>query len=125
MEITGRLTADAKVSELSDGRKVVGFSVAINDSYRDRQGERKQLTTYFNCSYWLSDKIAVRLTKGSIVSLFGRVGVRAYNNMDGEAVGSLTFHCNNIKFISAAHRQEVAAVNTKAAPAEEAEDLPF
>jgi len=117
MEITGRLTADAKVSELSDGRKVVGFSVAINDSYKDKSGERKQLTTYFNCSYWLSDSIAARLTKGSIVSLFGRVGVRAYNNMDGEAVGALTFHCNSIKFISAgSNRGTTQPVTAQAAP---------
>ena len=32
MELVGRLTADAKVSTLKDERKVVNFSIAINDS---------------------------------------------------------------------------------------------
>ena len=34
MEIIGRLTADAKVNTLKGDRKVVNFSVAINESYK-------------------------------------------------------------------------------------------
>jgi single-strand DNA-binding protein len=36
MELTGRLTADAQVSEVKGGKKVVNFSIAINDSYKQR-----------------------------------------------------------------------------------------
>jgi len=36
MEIIGRLTSDAKVNELKDGRKVVNFNIAMNESYKSK-----------------------------------------------------------------------------------------
>jgi single-strand DNA-binding protein len=101
MEITGRVTADAKVFALADERQVVNFTIAINDYYKPRgSSEGKQITTYINCSYWLSIKIAERLVKGTLVQVYGRIGVQAYNDMDGNARASLTFHGNNIKILA-------------------------
>ena len=37
MEITARLTADAKVNTLKDERQVVNFTIAINDSYKPKE----------------------------------------------------------------------------------------
>jgi single-strand DNA-binding protein len=53
MNITGRLTKDAKVSTLSDSRQVVNFSVAINESYKNKKGDRVEQTTFFECAYWI------------------------------------------------------------------------
>lgn len=63
MTITGRLTKDAVVNQLKDERNVVNFSVAINDSYKPKGGERTKVTTYCNCSYWISEKVAEHLRK--------------------------------------------------------------
>jgi len=100
MEITGRLTADAMVKAISGERKVVNFSIAINDSYRSG-GEQKKITTYFDCSYWLNTGIAEYLKKGGWVQLYGRVGVNAYINGGGEAKASLTFHTTEVKLLGA------------------------
>jgi single-strand DNA-binding protein len=101
MEITGRVTANAKVNNLQDDRQVVHFTIAINDYYKPKGStEGKQLTTYINCSYWISSRIAERLTKGALVQSYGRIGVQAYNDMDGNARASLTFHCNTIKILA-------------------------
>src|SRR5436189_4682026 len=97
MEIIGRLTADAKVNELKDGRKVVNFSIAVNEHYKVKGSEIKKFATYFNCSYWLSDRIAKALTKGTLVELYGRVNVSTYTTSAGEVKASLNFHVNNIK----------------------------
>ena len=98
MEITARVTADAKVNTLQDERQVVNFNVAINDSYKLKgSNDLKKSTTYFQCSYWLHSGIAQYLTKGTLVELVGRIGVNAYNNLQGEPKASLTFHVNNIK----------------------------
>ncbi len=52
MELFGRLTADATVNTLKDGRKVVHFAIALNDSYKPKDGDEwKKLTTFVNCSY--------------------------------------------------------------------------
>ena len=44
--IVGRITQNAKINTLKNDKKVVNFSVAINDSYKTKQGERKEQTTY-------------------------------------------------------------------------------
>lgn len=69
MNIIGRVTKDAQVRTLSDSKQVVNFSVATNESYRNKQGERVEQTTYFECAYWISPKVAGILTKGTLVEL--------------------------------------------------------
>src|SRR5580692_7835339 len=98
MEIIGRVTADAKVNTLKDERKVVNFSIAINDSYRTKgTGDRTQVTTYVQCAYWVSPSIASYLTKGTLVELSGRMSADAWVSMDGEAKAALRFHVSTLK----------------------------
>lgn len=98
MEIIGRVTADATVSETKAGKKVVNFSIAINDTYKTKGStEVQKIVTYVNCSYWINPGVATYLTKGSLVECAGRVGVNAWTGKDGDAKASLTFHVNSIK----------------------------
>src|SRR5678809_653647 len=104
MELVGRLTANAKVSTVKDDRKVVNFSIAINDSYKPKGSEMvTKITTFVNCSYWINPAIAEHLTKSTLVELSGRIGVNAWTNAEGEAKASLTFHVNSIKPVSYTH----------------------
>lgn len=135
MEITGRLTADAKQKVLKNEKTVVNFTIAINDYYKPKgSSEGKQLTTYINCAYWASSRIADHLSKGVVVQLYGRIGVQAYKNMDGDARASITFHCNNIKILTARKDNREAEItknsldtySQKYTPApENIEDVPF
>lgn len=56
--IIGRITKNAEINHLKNDKQVVNFSVAINDSYRTKDGERKEQSTYYNCSYWISPNVA-------------------------------------------------------------------
>ncbi|WP_263361235.1 single-stranded DNA-binding protein [Flavobacterium collinsii] len=57
MEITGRIVKDASVFKVKQNREVVNFSIAVNDSYKPKDGtELKKIATYIKCSYWLSAK---------------------------------------------------------------------
>jgi single-strand DNA-binding protein len=132
MEITGRLTADATVHKVGENKEVVNFSIAINDSYKPKgSSEVKEVVTYINCSYWLNSKTAQWLKKGALVQLFGRIGLNVYSSSDGRALGSLTFHTNNLKIIVFAKRTEQSESNGTALPTKQAiqpeptDDLPF
>jgi single-strand DNA-binding protein len=127
MEIFGRLTADSRVNELKDGRKVVNFSVALNESYRTKDSDDiKKVTTYFNCSYWLGDNIAKVLTKGTMVELYGRVGVNTYTNQKGETKASLNFHVNHIKLHGKPNTGKATQPVTVLTDADQnGDDLPF
>src|SRR5699024_6936790 len=106
-----------------DGRKVVNFNLAVNDYYRTKAGEARTVTEFFRCAYWISPKVAKLLTKGTLVSLYGRAGTDAYMGKDGEPRASLRFHTSQIKILSTRRKKEeseneVQSENSK-------DDLPF
>jgi single-strand DNA-binding protein len=128
MEITGRLTSDASVQKVNNDKQVVNFSIAINDNYKPKGStELKEIVTYIECSYWLNTATAQWLKKGTLVQLFGRVGMNVYNNSEGIAVDSLTFHTNNIKILVFPKKVESTEAHSavKEKKAKKTADLPF
>jgi single-strand DNA-binding protein len=126
MTIIGRLTRDSVVNTLKDDRKVVNFSIAVNDSYQPKGGERKQITTYYNCGYWISDRIAALLKKGALVEVSGRISVSVYGDSDAPKA-SLNCHVNNIKIHAwpkDGERKETV-IETQTAATGGDDDLPF
>ena len=130
MNITGRLTRNAEVRTTSQDKQVVNFSVAINDSYRNKQGERIEQTTYFDCSYWITPNVAKLLTKGTLVELSGRVSTRAWAGNDGELRAGLNFHTSQIKLHGRSRKTETVQVTAQTERNKTTEqgtedDLPF
>lgn len=124
MEFTGRLCDDAEIKTTKNSKKVVTFSIALNDYYKPKDGEAQNFVTYVNCSYWVTTIIAERLKKGAIVSIYGRVYLNQYKTQDGEQHANIACHANFIKVIS-----KVSTDNTQAQVPVPAggttDDLPF
>jgi single-strand DNA-binding protein len=125
MNIIGRVTKDAEIRTLSNSKQVVNFSVAINDSYRNKQGERVVQTTYFDCAYWISAKVATILTKGTVVELTGRVSARSWTGSDGEQHAGLNFNTAQIKLHGGGKKSETVQTTQKTDNPEVEQDLPF
>ena len=130
MNIIGRLTKNAEVRTLSNEKQVVNFSVATNESYKNKQGERIEQTTYFDCAYWLTANVARLLTKGTLVELTGRVSTRAWTGKDGEPKAGLNFHTSNIKLHEGSKKTETVQASAQSenngfTSQETADDLPF
>lgn len=124
MNIIGRVTRDAQVQTAAGGKEVVNFSVAVNDSYKNKQGERVDQTEFFDCAYWLTPKVAKMLVKGLLVELIGRVSASGWTDRDGNPRATLNFHVSSIKPLSAgASRSEVDDEVVVAEAVED--DLPF
>lgn len=120
--IIGRVTRNAEIKEVANDRKVVNFSVATNDSYKNKQGEWVEQTTYYHCSYWQSANVAKILTRGSLVELSGRTSAYGYIGKDGEIKAGLNFHTSNIKRHSSG-KDSAEIVSEK--PSEEQNSNPF
>lgn len=126
MLVIGRITKDAVVKQLSGERQVVEFSIAVNDWYKPKGSEQGvKVTTYFNCSYWINTAIAERLKKSALVELYGRVSINAYNDLEGNAKGSLNFHINNIKVLQTTKQEATDSIATAESITEPIDDLPF
>ncbi|BDU25208.1 single-stranded DNA-binding protein [Flavobacterium sp. GSB-24] len=130
MNIIGRVTKDAVVRTLSNSKQVVNFSVATSDRYRNKEGERVEQTTFFECAYWISPKVAGILTKGTLVELTGRVSARAWTGNNGEPRAGLNFNTSQIKLHGSVKKSGTAdtapqAENKTPALQPPADDLPF
>jgi single-strand DNA-binding protein len=126
MVLVGRITKDAIVNTLKDEREVVNFSVAINDYYKPKGAtERIKLTTYVNCSYWISSKVAERLKKSTLVEISGRIFVSAYTDLNSNAKASLNCHVNTIKIHSWGKEGQDIGTPATTPGEDKKEDLPF
>ncbi len=85
--LVGNLGRDPEVRTLPSGDRVVSFSLATTESWRDRNtGERKDRTEWHNISIFNENlgKIAEQYCrKGSKVYLEGQLQTREYTDKDG------------------------------------------
>ncbi|BBU62870.1 single-stranded DNA-binding protein [Methylosinus sp. C49] len=85
--LVGNLGRDPEVRTLPSGDRVVSFSVATTESWRDRNtGERKDRTEWHNVSIFNENlgKVAEQYCrKGSKVYLEGQLQSREYQDKDG------------------------------------------
>ena len=126
MTIVGRLTRNAVVNSLKDEREVVNFTLAVNDYFKPKNGEAVKVTTYYNCAYWITAKVAANLKKGTLVEVTGRIYVTAYPGVDGTAKASLNCHVANIKIHAWPKEVEITGkADQPAIPKEGADDVPF
>lgn len=83
--ITGNLTRDPELRTTPNGAPVCSFSVAVNRTYRDSNGEQKEDVSYIDCSAWnrLGEMINQYAKKGSAVLVSGRLDQRSWEDKNG------------------------------------------
>lgn len=86
--LVGNLGRDPEVRQLQDGNKVVQFSVATSERWRDRNsGENRERTEWHRVVIFnerLADVAERFLRKGSKVYLEGALQTRKYTGNDGQ-----------------------------------------
>lgn len=80
--ITGNLTRDPELRTTPNGASVCSFSVAVNRTYRDSNGEQKEDVSFIDCSAWgkLGEMINQYAKKGSGVLVSGRLDQRSWED---------------------------------------------
>lgn len=85
--LIGNLGRDPEVRTLTSGDKMVSFSLATTDSWRDKNtGERKDRTEWHNIVVFnegLARVIEQYCKKGSKIYIEGRLQTREYEDRDG------------------------------------------
>lgn len=84
--LIGNLGADPEVRHLENGVMVARFSVATNESYKDKDGNFQQLTEWHNVVAWrdLAERAEKMLKKGMLVYVEGKISYRKYTGQDGQ-----------------------------------------
>lgn len=83
--LIGNLGRDPEVRYLEGGIAVARFSVATNESYKDKSGNWQTQTEWHNVVVWrnLAERAEKQLKKGSQIYLEGKLTHRKYQDKDG------------------------------------------
>ena len=80
--IAGNLTRDPELRTTPNGATVCSFSVAVNRTFRDSNGDQKESVSFIDCSAWgkLGEMINQYAKKGSGVLISGRLDQRSWED---------------------------------------------
>lgn len=131
--ITGNLTRDPELRSTPSGASVCSFSVAVNRTYRDANGENKEDVSFIDCSAWgkLGEMIAQYAKKGSGVLVSGRLSQRSWEDKNGGGKRSRTeIVVEDFNFTGTAPSRDggsssySAPAASESAPADVPDDIP-
>jgi single-strand DNA-binding protein len=99
--LVGRLGRDPETRFTSGGQAVANFSLATDESYKDRNGERQKRTEWHKIVVWGKQaEIAQQyLKKGSLVFVEGRIQSREWQDKEGQKRTSFEIVANNFRML--------------------------
>lgn len=131
--LVGRLGRDPETRYTSSGQAVCNFTLATDETYRDRAGERQKRTEWHRIVVWakLAEICQQYLKKGSLVYLEGRIQTRQWDDRDGNKRTTTEIVASGMRMLGpkagAGEAPELEAAPEEAAPSPEVsdEDIPF
>ncbi len=138
--LIGRLGRDPEVRRLESGTAVAKFSIATDESYKDKEGNLVQQTEWHTIIVWRNQaEIAEKyLKKGMLVFIEGKLTHREFLDKDNQKKYFTEVVANNFKFLERKDdtrggyfpTSEPGSMDTEKEPIEEAVeepsgDLPF
>jgi single-strand DNA-binding protein len=84
--LVGRLGRDPETRYTGGGQAVANFSIATDETYKDRNGERQKRTEWHKIVVWGKQaEIAQQyLKKGSLIFIEGRIQSREWQDKEGQ-----------------------------------------
>ena len=97
--LIGRLTRDPELRYTGSNTPVATFSLAVNRSFTNQNGERE--ADFINCVVWrkLAETVKNYLSQGSQVAVEGRIQTRNYDDQNGQRRYVTEVVVENIDFV--------------------------
>ena len=115
--LIGRLTRDPELRYTGSNTPVATFSLAVNRSFTNQNGERE--ADFINCVVWrkLAETVKNYLSQGSQVAVEGRIQTRKYQNDKGENKYITEILVENVEFLESKSKRKENVVNEQLEPA--------
>ena len=86
VQLIGNLGNAPEVKTFDGGKKLVKMSIATNESYKNKKGEKVTETFWHNLAAWgkTADIAEKYLNKGSEVAIEGKLTNRSYTDKEGK-----------------------------------------
>lgn len=81
----GNLTRDPETRFMSNGDAVTKISIACNESWKDKNGEKQEKVEYINVTFYkkLAEIVSEYCRKGQQIYVEGRIETRKYTDKQG------------------------------------------
>lgn len=85
VQLIGNLGKDVSLVTFDSGRMLANFSIAINDNYKDAEGQLQTNTYWHTIKAWgkLAELMSQNLKKGSQVAIKGKLVTNSYTDKEG------------------------------------------
>jgi len=99
--LVGRLGRDPETRYTGGGQAVANFSVATDETYKDKAGERQKRTEWHKIVVWGKQaEIAQQyLKKGSLIFIEGRIQSREWQDKEGQKRTSFEIVATNFRML--------------------------
>jgi single-strand DNA-binding protein len=102
--LIGYAGADSEMKFTSGGTPVATFSLAVNETFRNSQGEKKSNTLWVHCVAWrrCAEIVGEHVTKGKFLFVEGRLQFRSYEDRQGQKHDVTEVVVNTVRFLGPA-----------------------
>lgn len=85
VQLWGNLGNNPEITNLENGKKIAKCSIAVNEVYKNNEGERVVNTSWFNLIAWgkTAELVEKLLIKGSEIAIEGKLSTSSYDDKDG------------------------------------------
>ena len=99
--LMGNLGRDPEVRFTTGGTSVANFSIATNESWKDKNGQLQEKTEWHRIVVWgkLAELCGQYLKKGRQAFIEGRLQTREWTDKEGKKNYSTEIVANNVQFI--------------------------
>lgn len=102
VQLIGRLGQDPEIVTFNDGNKMAKFSLATDDSYKDKNGNKVERAYWHNIvvKNGLVKVVEDYVTKGQEIAIEGKLTNRVWEDKDGNKRYVTEVICNELLMLS-------------------------
>ena len=127
--LIGYAGADSEMKFTPGGIPVANFSLAVNETYKNGDGEKKTNTLWIRCVAWRrwAEVVGEFVTKGKFLFVEGRLQLRSYQDREGKKRDVTEVVVYTLRFLGPPKNGNGAkpAESSKAAEPSDEGDNPF
>ena len=123
--LMGNVTRDPELRRLDSGTSVCDIGVAVNEVWKDKDGNQREQTTFVDVVAWArqAETCAEYLRKGSPVLIDGRLQLDEWEK-DGEKRSKLRVRADRVQFLGG-KQSETGVVKGESGKDSGADEMPF
>lgn len=125
--LVGRCGKNVELRHLGDGTSVASFTLATNETFKDKSGQKVEEVTWHNIVLWrhVAEIAEKYVKKGDLLYLEGKIKNRSWEDKDGQKHYITEIVCDTLKMLGGKKEETTQAPEAPESPEQENDGLPF